>query len=197
MASAVCVPWPISLRFMASITLPSARDLDPAVEAHLARLDRQRIDRCRGDRAAAARPSRRRARRPRPRPLTSSARRLMRARPAALRIAARRRGYVPQRQTLAIAASISASLGLRFLASKRSGRHQDAALAVAALRHLVRDPGALQRMRHLGAAERLDRDDATALAARRSAARTSAPPRRRRAPCRHRRHRRRSRTSCR
>jgi hypothetical protein len=41
-------------------------------------------------------------------------------------------------------------------------RHQHAALAIAALRHLVQHPGALQGVRPGGAAERFDRRDALA-----------------------------------
>ena len=61
---------------------------------------------------------------------------------------------------LVIAASMSASLGSRLLREQRRRGHQHAALAVAALRHLVLDPGLLQGMRLLRRAERLDRDDA-------------------------------------
>ncbi len=78
---------------------------------------------------------------------------------AASRIAARMRGYVPQRQMLVTAASMSASLGPGVGGEERGRGHQHAALAVAALRYLVRDPRPLQRVRPLGAAERLDRDD--------------------------------------
>ena len=92
MASAVCVPWPISLRFIASITVPSAPILIQPLRLDLARLDRQRVDRAeaiarrqhapaddqRAGRAEAADEQRA--------PLHAQRRR------AALRIAARKRG---------------------------------------------------------------------------------------------------------
>ncbi len=94
-----------------------ARDLDPAVEADLAVGDRKRVDR--------AEPVARRQESPADDERTGGADAAHEQRAslhagssaAAARIAARRRGYVPQRQTLPIAASISASLGRRFFAS--------------------------------------------------------------------------------
>jgi hypothetical protein len=54
----------------------------------------------------------------------------------------------------------SVDLGIaRFRVGRQQRRrgHQHAALAIAALRHLLREPGALQRMRRARAAQRLDR----------------------------------------
>ena len=58
-------------------------------------------------------------------------------------IAARTCWNVPQRQILVIAASMSASVGFGFSLSSAADRHDHAALAIAALRHVVLDPGLL------------------------------------------------------
>ena len=69
---------------------------------------------------------------------------------AAAWIAARTCWNVPQRQMLVIAASMSASVGFGLLVQQRRRRHDHARLAVAALRHVVLEPGLL----HLDAARR-------------------------------------------
>ena len=70
-------------------------------------------------------------------------------------IAARTSWNVPQRQMLVIAASMSASVGLGFCREQRRGGHDHAGLAVAALRHLVLDPGLLHLVQRLAAARGL------------------------------------------
>jgi hypothetical protein len=61
---------------------------------------------------------------------------------AAAWIASRTCWKVPQRQMLVISPSMSASVGFGLLVS-RPHRHDHAGLAVAALRHVVVDPGLL------------------------------------------------------
>ena len=86
--------------------------------------------------------------------------------------------------------------GIRVALEQRHGGQHLARLAVAALRHVLLDPGLLHRMQ-AGSPESLDGRDAAARPRPRPAAGRSAGPRRRRAPCRRRRNRRRSRTWCR
>jgi hypothetical protein len=83
---------------------------------------------------------------------------------AASLIAARIRMYVPQRQMLpAIAWSMSASLGWRLVLSSA---HDLAALAVAALRHVVLDPGGLHGLADTVFADGFDRGDLLAFGRR-------------------------------
>ena len=118
------------------------------------------------------------------------------SRGAAILIALRIRPKVPQRQMLpAMAASMSASLGLGVCGEQRGGRHDLARLAVAAL-HYLDLPRLLHPGPHRIVADRLDRRNLLLAAAdtgvtqERTACHPDARCRRRTGPCR-------SRTWCR
>ena len=116
---------------------------------------------------------------------------------AAAWIAARTCWKVPQRQMLVIVA-VDVGVGrLRLLLEQRRHRHDHAGLAIAALRHVVVDPGLLHLVQHAVLGETLDGGDLLAGRGARPAASRSAPPRRRYAPCRRRTGRCRSRIWCR
>jgi hypothetical protein len=59
---------------------------------------------------------------------------------------------------LVMAASMSASVGVRLLGEERRRGHDHAGLAVAALRHVEVTPGDLDRV-HAGRRQALDGDD--------------------------------------
>jgi len=77
-------------------------------------------------------------------------------------IASRTCWKVPQRQILVMASSISAS-SLRVLVQKRRHRHDHAALAIAALRNVLGDPGFLHLVQCGAGGEPFDRGDLLAL----------------------------------
>ena len=70
------------------------------------------------------------------------------------------RWYVPHTQMLSISL-MSPSVGCGCSFEQRDRAHDHAGLAVAALRHLLGDPGFLQRMTAIGR-KALDRDDGAA-----------------------------------
>ena len=142
-ASAVAIPWPSS-------TLPERTSTSPSGRKR-SHWPRRRLT-CRLPGSF--------GRSPPPPAASRKARFIFATPPAARRTARTSRLCEPQRQRLrSSAARTSASAGRGVLREQRGGAHEDAREAVAALRRLLVDHRALQRMRVLRRAEAFQGDD--------------------------------------